>query len=165
LKFLTGLNIVTLFVPKGKRNGEHKAYLNEETILCLLDEIQLTHLMEPMILQQLTKYTRIPKILSDPIGGWALRAVRLFPASGPDFGAGQVSDNSANTTCYQQLKKLSMNPVDFFDRYSDSGGKSWHDSFSEMHIKPIYRPLILHPLLPAIKKCCYRLTIVITILD
>jgi len=37
LKFLTGLNIVTLFVPKGKRNGEHKAYLNEETILCLLD--------------------------------------------------------------------------------------------------------------------------------
>jgi len=41
LKFLTGLNIVTLFVPKGKRNGEHKAYLNEETILCLLDDTQL----------------------------------------------------------------------------------------------------------------------------
>ncbi len=34
-----GKNIVTLLRSKDKRNREYKGYLNEETILCLLDEI------------------------------------------------------------------------------------------------------------------------------
>ncbi|MCD4818789.1 MAG: hypothetical protein K8S23_08870 [Candidatus Cloacimonetes bacterium] len=33
-----GLNIVTLFIPKGKRNWENKQNLNEGCILCLLDK-------------------------------------------------------------------------------------------------------------------------------
>jgi len=37
LKLVTGLNIVALLVPKGKRNRENKLNLNEGTILCLLD--------------------------------------------------------------------------------------------------------------------------------
>ena len=38
LKFLTWLNIAALLIPKGKRNRENKLYLNEGTILCLLDK-------------------------------------------------------------------------------------------------------------------------------
>ena len=35
--FSHGKNIVALFESKEKRNREHKAYLNKETILYLLD--------------------------------------------------------------------------------------------------------------------------------
>ncbi len=40
MKFLTWLNIVALFEPKGKRNRENKLNLNEGTILFLLDKLQ-----------------------------------------------------------------------------------------------------------------------------